>query len=77
MTSRKPRIEPPPPVPQPKSIPYPPASIWKGKEEGVSFNFRGNVFARRGNYVVQVLESNVAATAPVADAPSAEAPSPE
>lgn len=38
-------------APPSKSVPYPPASIWKTKEEGASFEFRGNAFARRGNLV--------------------------
>jgi hypothetical protein len=54
MTSRKPRPETALPARPAKLVPYPPASIWKTKEEGVVFQFRGNVFARRGNQVTQI-----------------------
>jgi hypothetical protein len=53
MTPRKPQspVALPPPS---KLVPYPPASIWKTKEEGASFEFRGNSFARRGNLVTHL-----------------------
>jgi hypothetical protein len=35
-------------------VAYPPASIWKTKEEGATFEFRGNSFARRGNLVAHL-----------------------
>ncbi len=57
MTTRKSRTEPTPFPPQPKSIPYPPAEIWKTKEENVSFSFRGNNFARRGDRVHRLPET--------------------
>ena len=43
------------PLPKAVAIPYPPASIWKDKEQGVSFEFRGNTFVRRGMYVTRLL----------------------
>ncbi|MGC4088632.1 MAG: hypothetical protein QM756_12185 [Polyangiaceae bacterium] len=60
MTSRKPRPAAPPPLPEPaaKAIPYPPAAIWKDKEQGVRFEFRGNSFVRRGSHVTRVLDTD-------------------
>ena len=60
MTRRKPPIELSPLSPQPKTVAYPPADIWKTKEEGVDFAFRGNLFVRRGNLVSRVTEVPVA-----------------
>jgi hypothetical protein len=56
MTPRKPRTEAAQLPPQPKSVPYPPASIWKTKEDGADFEFRGNTFARRGDRVARIFE---------------------
>ena len=39
------------PMPKPQAIAYPPASIWKEKEQGVGFEFRGNTFVRTGMHV--------------------------
>ena len=61
MTARKARLDLPAPPPQPKAVPYPPATIWKTKEEGVAFDYRGNVFERRGNHVARVLAGGEAA----------------
>ncbi len=58
MSSRKPRVEVTLPSAQAKAVPYPPASIWKTKEEGVGFDFRGNVFARCGNHVARVFNAD-------------------
>jgi hypothetical protein len=57
MTLRKPRIDPTPSPPEPKTVPYPPAAIWKTKEDGIDFAFRGNMFVRRGDRVSRIFET--------------------
>lgn len=47
------------PMPKAIAIPYPPAAIWKDKEQGVAFEFRGNTFVRRGMYVTRVAAEEV------------------
>ena len=54
MTARKRPLVSAPPMPKPQAIAYPPASIWKDKEQGVTFEFRGNTFARSGAHVTLV-----------------------
>jgi hypothetical protein len=50
-------------MPKAVAIPYPPAAIWKDKEQGVSFEFRGNTFVRRGMYVTRLLAEETAPAA--------------
>jgi hypothetical protein len=51
MSTRKPRAAAAPEPPPQKLVPYPPPAIWKTKEEGAAFTFRGNTFMRRGDRV--------------------------
>jgi len=57
MSRSKPRTEVSPLPPQPKTVPYPPPAIWKGKEDGVEFEFRGNKFVRLGARISRVFET--------------------
>ena len=50
-------------MPKAVAIPYPPAASWKDKEQGVSFEFRGNTFVRRGMYVTRLLAEETAPAA--------------
>jgi hypothetical protein len=67
MTTRKPRIEAAPQPALPKSVPYPPAAIWKTKEDGADFSFRGNTFVRRGDRVARVFEPASGTPTPAAE----------
>lgn len=55
MTARKSQSTASTPMPKSIAIPYPPATIWKDKEQGVNFEFRGNTFVRRGMHVTRVV----------------------
>lgn len=54
MTARKAPPAPSPPLPKVAAIPYPPAAIWREKEQGISFEFRGNTFVRHGAHVTRL-----------------------
>lgn len=61
-----------PVVPQPKPIPFPPAAIWKNKEPGVTFEFRGNFFARHGMHVTRVVPNEPVSAGSDSPEPSAK-----
>lgn len=63
MTARKTPPAASTPIPKAIAIPYPPATIWKDKEQGVSFAFRGNTFVRRGMHVIRVVAEEAASVA--------------
>ena len=67
MTPRKPRPPVVLPPPLPKSVPYPPDSVWRTWVDGEATAYRGNIFKRQGHRIARVF-----ADAPTETKPSAE-----
>ena len=54
MTLRKRSSAVPPPA-LTKAVPYPPEAMWRERQEGEVFAYRGNTFKRQGQKITRVI----------------------